>query len=58
MNIEAMTGYPGSLRVNKPPTEENLAQMQGKILALTEKIQELMIPRPGRPQVWCTGCYT
>jgi hypothetical protein len=25
---------------------------------LTNKIQELTLPRVGRPQVWCTGCYT
>jgi hypothetical protein len=58
MNIEAMEGYLGSLRVTRPPTDENLVQLQGKISALTEKIQELTILRPGRPHVWCTGCYT
>jgi hypothetical protein len=25
---------------------------------LTKNIQELTIPRPGRPQIWCTRCYT
>jgi hypothetical protein len=58
MKIEAMEGYPGSLKVTRPPTDANLVQLQGKISALTENIQELMIPRPGRPQVWCTRCYT
>jgi hypothetical protein len=54
MKIEAMAGYPGSLRVTRPPTDANLVQLQGKISTLTENIQELTIPRPGRPQVWCT----
>jgi hypothetical protein len=58
MKIEAMEGYPGSLRVTKPPTDANLMQLQGKISALTENIQEMMIHRPRQPQVWCTRCYT
>jgi hypothetical protein len=58
MKIEAMAGYPGSLRITRPPVDVNLVQLQGKISTLTENIQELTIPRPGRPQVWCTGCYT
>jgi hypothetical protein len=57
MKIEAMVGYLGSPRVTRPPTNENLAPIQGKISTLTEKIQELMIPRLGRPQVWCIRCY-
>jgi hypothetical protein len=36
MNIEAMAGYLGSLKVTRPPTDANLAQIQGKISALTE----------------------
>jgi hypothetical protein len=36
----------------------NLAQLQGQISTLTKNIQELTIPKPGRPQVWCIGCYT
>jgi hypothetical protein len=47
MKIEAMAGYPGSLRVTRPPVDVNLAQLQGKISTLTENIQELTIPRPG-----------
>ena len=58
MKIEAMEGYLGSLRVTRPLADANLAQLQGKISALMENIQELMIPRPGRPHVWCIGCYT
>jgi hypothetical protein len=58
MKIEAMARYPGSLRMTRPPTDENLVQLQGKISALIENIQELMIPRPGQPQVWCIRCYT
>jgi hypothetical protein len=46
MKIKAMKGYPGSLRVTRPLADENLVQLQGKILVLTEKIQELKIPRP------------
>jgi hypothetical protein len=57
MNIEAMVGHTGSLRVTRPPTNVNLAQLQGKILVLTENIQELTITIPGRPQVWRTRCY-
>jgi hypothetical protein len=30
MNIEAMERYPGSLRVTRPPIDENLAQLHGK----------------------------
>jgi hypothetical protein len=58
MKIEAMDGYPRSLRVARPPKDANLVQLQGKISALTENIQELTIPRLGQPQVWCIGCYT
>jgi hypothetical protein len=58
MKIEAMAGYPGSLRVNRPPADTNLVQLQGQISMLTKKIQEMTIPRPRRPHVWCTGCYT
>ena len=57
MKNESMERYPGSLRVTKPPMDENLAQIQGQISTLTEKIQELTIPRLGRPQIWCTICY-
>ena len=39
MKIEAMVGYPGSLRVTKPPVDPNLVKLQGKISVLTEKIQ-------------------
>jgi hypothetical protein len=48
MKIEAMEGYPGSLRVTRPTTDENLAQLQGEISTLIENIQELKIPRPGQ----------
>jgi hypothetical protein len=58
MKNESMVGYPTILRVTIPPTDENLAQLQGKISALRENIQELTIPRPGRLQVWHTECYT
>jgi hypothetical protein len=57
MNIEAMAGYPGSLRVMRPPEDVSLTQLQGHIYALTKNIQELTLPKTGRPQVWCTGCY-
>jgi hypothetical protein len=57
MKIEAMVGYPRSLRVTRPLADVNLAQLQGKISMLTENIQDPMIPKPGRPQVWCTRCY-
>jgi hypothetical protein len=30
MKIEAMAGYPGSLRVTRPPVDANLSQLQGK----------------------------
>jgi hypothetical protein len=49
MKIGAMEGYPRSLRVTEPPVDVNLAQIQGQISALTEKIQELTIPRLGQP---------
>jgi hypothetical protein len=57
MKIESMAGYTGSLRMTRPPVDVNLVQLQGHISALIEKIQELMIPRPRRPQVRCTRCY-
>jgi hypothetical protein len=37
MKIEAMEGYPGSLWVMRPPEDNNIAQLQGQISALTEK---------------------
>jgi hypothetical protein len=35
IKIEAMVGYPGSLKVTRPPTDANLAQLQGKIYIST-----------------------
>jgi hypothetical protein len=58
MKIEAMAGYPGNMRMTRPPVDANLSQLQGQISTLMENIQELTTQRPGRPQVWCTGCYT
>jgi len=58
MKFQAMEGYLGSRRVTRPPADANLAQIQGQISTLKDNIQELMIHRPERPQVWCTGCYT
>jgi hypothetical protein len=57
MKIESMEGYPGNLRVTRPPVNVNLAKLQGQISTLTQKIQELTIPKPRRPQVWCTRFY-
>jgi hypothetical protein len=42
--------------VEKPPIDENLVQLQGQTSTLTEKIQELTIPRTGRSQFCWTGC--
>jgi hypothetical protein len=39
IKIEAMEGYPQSLRVTRPPSYVNLMQVQGKILTLTEKFK-------------------
>jgi hypothetical protein len=58
MKIEAMEGYPGSLRITRPLVDSHMSNLQGKISALMEKIQELTLLKPVRPQVWCTGCYT
>jgi hypothetical protein len=49
MKIEAMEGYPGSLQVIRPPDDYNIMQLQGHIFTLTDKIQELTIPRLGHP---------
>jgi len=51
MKIEAIEGYPGSLRIMRPPKDDNITQLQGQISALTEKIQELTLPKVGRTQV-------
>jgi hypothetical protein len=58
MKIKAMVGYPGNLRVTRPLMDTNVSQLHGKISTLTKNIQELTIPILGRPQVWCTRCYT
>jgi hypothetical protein len=58
MKIEVMVGYPRILRVTRPPDDYNITKLQGHISTLTDKIQELTIPRASHPQVWCTGCYT
>jgi hypothetical protein len=47
MKIEAMEGYPRSLWVMIPPKDNNIAQLQGHISTLTNKIQELTLPREG-----------
>jgi len=51
MNIEVMAGYTDSLRVIRPPDDYNIMQMKGQISSLTDKIQELTIPRVSHPQV-------
>jgi hypothetical protein len=43
--IEAMAGYPGSLRVTRPLVDVNLAQLQGKISMLTEKNSRVDDPK-------------
>jgi len=58
MKIEAMTGYPVSLRVMRPPKDHNITKLQGHIFVLTDNIQELTLPRAARPHVWCIGYYT
>nr|QHR87180.1 hypothetical protein Q903MT_gene1189 [Picea sitchensis] len=52
-----MAGYPGSLRVAGTTGGSYLSRVQNQIAALTENIQELAIPKIGRPQVWYTGCH-
>jgi hypothetical protein len=47
MKIEAMAGYPGNLRIMRPMEDANIAQFQGQISTLTEKIQELTLPKVG-----------
>jgi hypothetical protein len=47
MKIEAMEGYPGSLRIMRPLEDANIMQLQGQISVLTEKIQELTLPKVG-----------
>jgi hypothetical protein len=54
MNIEEMVGYPRSLIVMRPHEDANLTQMQGQISALTKSIQDLTLPKEGKPQFWCT----
>jgi len=49
MKIVAMTGYLGSLRVMWPHDDHNITQLQGHIYVLTDKIQELNLPRAGWP---------
>ena len=57
MKIEVMASYPGSLRIMRPTEDTNIVQLQGHISTLTDKIQELTLPRTSGPQVWCTGFY-
>jgi len=47
MNIDAMEGYLGKLRIMRPMEYANIMKLQGKISALTEKIQELTLPKIG-----------
>jgi hypothetical protein len=49
MKIEEMAGYPGNLRVMRPTEDTNIARLQGHISILNKKIQELILPRAGRP---------
>jgi hypothetical protein len=58
MNIESMPGYPGRLRVMRPPEDASIMQLQGQISALTKNIQESTLPKAGRLQVWCISCCT
>jgi hypothetical protein len=39
MNIEAMEGYLGNLRMHRPLVDANLLQIEGQISTLIEKIQ-------------------
>jgi hypothetical protein len=56
MNIEVMVRYLDILQVIIPHDDYNITQMQAHI-SLNDKIQEFIIPREDRPQVWCIGCY-
>jgi hypothetical protein len=58
MEIEDMKSYPKNLQVMRPLEDHNITQLQGHISTLTNKIQELTLPRVGRPQEWCTSFYT
>ena len=49
MKVEAMEGFPGSLRMTKPLVDAHFLQIYGQISSLTKNIQELGTPRPGRP---------
>jgi hypothetical protein len=49
MKIEAMAGYLGIFQVIRTPYNYNITQFQGYISALTDKIQELTIPRESCP---------
>lgn len=53
-----MTGYPGNTKVAATGASPELSQVQFQIAALTEPIQELMKPKVGREQIWCTTCKT
>jgi len=57
MKIESIEGYPGSPRITRPPIDSHMSKLQGQIYALIEKIQELTLLNPVKPQVWCIGCY-
>jgi len=58
MNIEPMAGYPGNLRIMRTLEDVNISQLQSQISTFTKKIQDLTLPKVGRPQFWCTSCYT
>jgi hypothetical protein len=49
MKVEAMEVYLGNLRMTRPPVNENLSQLRGKISVLMENIRELTTQRPKVP---------
>jgi len=54
MHIEAMAGYPGSLRITRPIVDSHMLNLQGYIFEIIEKTHELTLLKPTQPQVWCT----
>jgi hypothetical protein len=49
MKIEVMAEYPQILQVTRPLDDYNIVQLQGQISTLTDKIQEMAIPREDHP---------
>ena len=54
MKIEAMVGYPQEFRGGAVVQDPSILGLQHQIASLREKLKDIQLIRPARPNMWCT----